>query len=430
MTRVRVWVNLGVFGALFAVLAWWGATNVVTIDALERPYRVTADFERTTGLQPNFDVTYLGVSQGRVGGVEARDDVVRVTFRLDRGSRIPSGVEARIQRKSAIGEPFVDLAPPPGYGGGGPYLAEGDHIPVERTGAPLEYAEVLRAARDLLAAVPPDRARVLVHELAAGLAGRTGDLRAGIDGLDRLTSSLAERTDALDRLATNSTRVVGVVADHRDAFGASFENLRLLAESLSRARGDLDGVLEHGPALAGAAGEVVAGVKPELDCMLRSFGVVLGAVADGGGIDDLGATLAGAPATRDVLLAVTDEREDGPWARVMLAINAANDQVPRYVPRKGPVAEPVVAGCSSALAPSGPASGSGADVDGPGGPGSQDGPGADGTDAAPAPIQGSRPGDDGAAGRWWIWLLAALGGLVVTAVLRPWRLLRRWWPSG
>ena len=49
-----------------------------------------------------------------------------------------------------------------------------------------------------------------------GLDGRSADLRRLAESTDQLAATFAARTDALDRLATNNTRLTQVVAQHRD----------------------------------------------------------------------------------------------------------------------------------------------------------------------------------------------------------------------
>ena len=65
----RVWLNLSVFLALFLLLVNWAIHNVITLDQIDRPYRVTASFESSPGLQANVAVTYLGVQVGTIDRV-------------------------------------------------------------------------------------------------------------------------------------------------------------------------------------------------------------------------------------------------------------------------------------------------------------------------------------------------------------------------
>src|SRR3546814_15046510 len=127
---------------------------------------IQCEFAATAGVATNSEVAYLGVNHGVVRSVESVDGKVRITMSIDRDKRIPAGSTARIFRKSAIGEPYIDFEPPAGHEDGGPYLDAGDTIPMARTSVPLESSELLRSASRVLGSVEPEATRTLIHELA------------------------------------------------------------------------------------------------------------------------------------------------------------------------------------------------------------------------------------------------------------------------
>ena len=75
-------------------------------------YKVTADFVAGGGLYQNANVTYRGVTVGRVESVELSDDGVVAHMRLNSGTPVPENVTATVKSVSAIGEQYVDLVPP------------------------------------------------------------------------------------------------------------------------------------------------------------------------------------------------------------------------------------------------------------------------------------------------------------------------------
>ena len=116
----RVLINLAVFGLLGLSLAYWTVTNVISFDFIDRPYTVTAHFDTSPGLSPHFEVTYLGQRIGAIKSVKLEGDRVKVTMGIDRDITVPRDVDAAVRRKSAVGEPYVDLYPTPGSN---PYAA-------------------------------------------------------------------------------------------------------------------------------------------------------------------------------------------------------------------------------------------------------------------------------------------------------------------
>src|SRR5882757_4100177 len=76
-------------------------------------YHVTADFKAGGGLYQNGNVTYRGVTIGRVESVGLTNDGVVADMRLNTNTPVPDNVTATVKSVSAIGEQYLDLVPPP-----------------------------------------------------------------------------------------------------------------------------------------------------------------------------------------------------------------------------------------------------------------------------------------------------------------------------
>jgi phospholipid/cholesterol/gamma-HCH transport system substrate-binding protein len=347
----RVAINLGVFGLVFAVMVYWAVNNIITIDSLERPYEISGEFAQAAGVRSDSEVTYLGVHYGRVSSVERREGGVRITMKIDRSKEIPAGAIARIFRKSAIGEPYIDFTPPTADPAPKGSIRKGEVIPEDRTTVPLEFSELLRSAGDLIGSIDADKAGSLVHELALGLDGRGQDLRDLTTGFDRITATFAARTEALDRLAENSTRITRVLADHRLSIGQSITNLRAVASSLRASKGDLQELLRSGPAFLTQTADLVAEQKRNLDCLLTDLAPVLH-VAGAEHTQDLAVLLEHGPTGFGYIFSALDREPDGPWIRVNLQVPVALE-APVYVPRKTLPVVPTISPCASTMVPAG-----------------------------------------------------------------------------
>ncbi len=348
----RTLVNLIFFNAVFVLMLVWAAGNIITIDAIERPYEITGDFAQASGVLPDAEVTYLGVNHGRVSKVERIPEGVRVTMKIHRGKEIPSASIARIFRKSAIGEPYIDFIPSEAYAGPDtPPLEPGDHVPIDRTTVPLEFSELLRSASELISSIEPEAAASLLHELSVALDGRGSDLRDLTIAIDELTGSFATRTDQLDRLAENNTRLISVLADHRLSLGQSMTNLRALTETLQRIDGDTRALLEDGPGFLGTTADLVADQKANLDCLLTDLDPILRTLAGPDQLDDLSRLLTSGPIGFGYAAAAVDHEADGPWVRVNLLVEVGGPPAEQYVPPRSLPAVPTVPSCSSPLVP-------------------------------------------------------------------------------
>lgn len=318
----RLTANLLVFVGIFLVMCVWAVRNVITIDAIEGPYEIDVEMAAASGLAADAEVAYLGINYGRIGDIDLVDGGVHATLKIDDGRRIPRGSIARVFRKSAIGEPYIDFQPPEGFdhegADDGDYYLPGDTVPVEDTRIPIEFSELLRTASALISSIEPERAATLLHELAAALEGRGDDLRTLTEASDTLAATFAERTEVLDRLVVNNTRLTAVLADHRGSLGQSLSDLAALAESLRAAGDDTEILLDRGTALLAEVGDLIHDARPELDCLLADLVVVNARAAEPERLDGLAHHLEAGPAAYAMLESTRDVEADGPWVRVNL----------------------------------------------------------------------------------------------------------------
>jgi phospholipid/cholesterol/gamma-HCH transport system substrate-binding protein len=124
--QLAVFVLISLLGVSYVSARYVGLTDKVTGST----YLVSADFAESGGIFTNAEVTYRGVTVGRVDRLELKSDGVRVHLRLDDGTQIPADTAAVVANRSAVGEQYVDLQP---KRAGAPYLAAGGVIPRRNT---------------------------------------------------------------------------------------------------------------------------------------------------------------------------------------------------------------------------------------------------------------------------------------------------------
>src|SRR2546423_11252519 len=331
----RIVYNLAFFGVIGLALAVWAATSVISFDFVDRPYKVTAQFDTSPGLSPRFEVTYLGQRIGAISKVELGKKLVTATMKLDRDRKVPRAVDAAVRRKSAVGEPYVDLQPSPNTDpDSGARLAAGDRIPVERTATPLAYSDLFRAVDQLVAAIDPGDLRSLVHELAVGVDGRGDSLRQLFVGVDQLTGDLADNAQLLDSTIADLTTLTHTIATHSGAVASSIDHLAALAQTLRSSENDVAALLEHGPTLGGTLAKLVTGSGSDLGCAVDALGVVTSKL-DRKTVDALNHVIAKSPKFLFVLSGLLTEK----GLKGRLAINVGPTG-PLVYPK--PLAPPVV----------------------------------------------------------------------------------------
>lgn len=358
----RVAINLVAFLGVFALMLWWAVNNIISFEFLERPYEIQGEFAGTAGVSAGSEVAYLGIHYGDVEDVELVDDQVLITMNIDRGKRIPAGSEARIFRKSAVGEPYIDFQPPDDYDDGGPYIEAGDLIPLEQTSVPLEFSELLRSASRVLSAVDPAQTRTLIHELAVALDGRGDTLRDLTVDSDALLQTFADRTDLLDSLSANSTRLTRTVTERRESLSSALRDLAAVGESLRNVEPDTRVLLDRGNELLQQTADLVGDVKKDLDCVLKDLDSVIDVTSTDENLGHLVTTLERGPTAFEYVFLTRDEEPDGVWVRTYTLFDSVNPPE-QYIPPKELPAVPEISPCVSELAPRG-SSGAAASVEG------------------------------------------------------------------
>jgi len=366
----RVLINIVFFAAVFVLMLSWAAQNLISVDQIEKPYRMKGSFVATSGVLKNAEVAYLGVHYGVVTSItleqggdgsscgvdpttnKPRSGCVQIAMSIDRGKKIPLHSIARIFRKSAIGEPYIDFQPPKSYDPANAtdasYYAANGVVPIDETRNPLEFDELLKTASALLANIDPVKAGSLMHELALALNGRTDSLRQLTTSLDELTATFAQKTDVLDRLAVNNTVITHVLATHADELGQSLTNLRLVADTLAAANGDTTKLLDQGSQLIGRLADLVSDEKGNLDCTLHDLADLTALTGSPEQIGNLQQLLTVGPQGFSTLALTIDQQPDGPWARVNLLTNPDNP-AKQYVPPLTLPPVPAVAPCTTTV---------------------------------------------------------------------------------
>ncbi|GAB3448533.1 MlaD family protein [Phycicoccus ginsengisoli] len=206
-------------------------------------YRVSADFEQSGGIFVGSEVTYRGVTVGRVEKLRLSRDGVLVDARIDRGVKIPKDTRVVVENRSAVGEQYLDFQP---RTAAGPDLSDGDTIPRKDTGYPLRVDNLLLHLDHTVNSVDKKDLQVVVDELGKGFADGGTDLQRLIDSGDRLTRSATEALPQTIRLIDDGRIVLDTQRDTSGQIKTFSSDFADLTATLKSSDGDLRLVLDRG----------------------------------------------------------------------------------------------------------------------------------------------------------------------------------------
>jgi phospholipid/cholesterol/gamma-HCH transport system substrate-binding protein len=224
------------FGLIFAM-----ATQVLSI--LQGMYTVNAIFPDAGGVFTDQEVTYRGLTVGRVGDMEVTREGVKIELLIEDDYQIPAeNTEARVMFKSAVGEQFIDILPATDSG---PYLEDGSTIPMERTDIPVSTQALLSTTDTVLKGVPPESLKGTIDSLAEGLAGRGNDIAITMESLADLSETFAERAPEVEGILRNGTELGDAFLESSDDFKVAITELVEVADLLADNRFTIQDLMEN-----------------------------------------------------------------------------------------------------------------------------------------------------------------------------------------
>lgn len=230
-----------IVGVTYVTVKYVGLGDLLT----GRSYLVSVDLAESGGIFEGAEVTYRGVTVGRVEALRLEGDGVRVDLRLDGTEQVPADTDAVVENRSAVGEQYVDLQPATADG---PFLAAGDVIARDRTRTPVPTEKLLLDVSRLVESVDRQDLQVVVSELGKAFAGGSRDLERLLDAGDRLTLAATDALPETLTLIDDGAIVLDTQRETGPAVRSFATDLADLSETLASERTDADlrAVLDNG----------------------------------------------------------------------------------------------------------------------------------------------------------------------------------------
>lgn len=279
-------VVIGAVSIVTIAILVFGAFNSSSLPIIGGGTVYKAQFSEAAGLRAGDEVRIAGVRVGQVDAVTLGETLVDVSFRVKK-QFVGDQTTASIEIKTLLGRKYLALDVR-----GNRAQDPDSTIPVSRTVSPFDIYPAFQQLTQTADSIDTTQLAKAFTTLSSAFQDTPESIRGVLDGLSRLSQTVASRDEALRSLLASANGVTKVLADRsqdlqailsqgallldelnqrRDAIRTLFTNTSALAIQLEGLVADNENTL--GPALDQLSG-VVGILTSNLDSIDRSLGLL------------------------------------------------------------------------------------------------------------------------------------------------------------
>ncbi|MGW0537176.1 MlaD family protein [Streptomyces sp. NPDC003032] len=271
-------------------------------DLGDHPYEITAEFRDVVSLFPHSAVKVNDVEVGRVTRIAPADDgwTARVTLKVNGGVHLPANAFANLEQSSVLGEKYVQLVAPDdmrarpdlqgaaaagtkaAYAKNHGRLRDGAVIPVARTNRNPEVEEVFGALSMILSGGGVQQIQTISGELNKALGGNEPEIRSMLRQINTTAKNLDKNKKHITAALDGMNRLSTTLATRDREIGEILRDLPPGLKVLSDQRTSLVTMLRALDSLSSVAVDTVNRTKADLVADLKALAPVLKNLADAG----------------------------------------------------------------------------------------------------------------------------------------------------
>ncbi len=228
--RERNKTTIGLIGLGLILLLVFGAFRSDSLPIIGGGTIYAADFSEAAGLQKMDEVRVAGVKVGKVVGIELAKDHVVVKLRL-KGVQLGRLTRAEIKIKTVLGRKYIAVSPD-----GDGELDPDTHIPISRTKAPYDISPAFQNLAKTVGEVDTTQLAASFTTLADAFRGTPKEVQASLNGLSRLSQTIASRDAKLRVLLDRANGVTTVLAARDDDLVGVLKDADLVLQEVKARR--------------------------------------------------------------------------------------------------------------------------------------------------------------------------------------------------
>src|ERR1700691_1244845 len=233
-------------------------------------YQLKAEFPASGGLSPTANVTYRGITIGKVTSVEPTEKGAEATMSIDSDFKIPLDASANVHSVSAVGEQYLDLV---SQGNAHGYFSPGQTM--TKGTVPSEIGPALDTANRGLEVLPKDKIGQLLDETAESVGGLGPALQRLVDSTQAIVGDFKNNIKQGDDIIQNSGPILDSQAVSRNAIDRWAHNLNILGAQTAQQDSHVKSILSQAAPTADQVSSVFSDVRESLPQTLANTEILL-----------------------------------------------------------------------------------------------------------------------------------------------------------
>ncbi|MGH8961196.1 MAG: MCE family protein [Jatrophihabitantaceae bacterium] len=239
---------IGAIGLVLIVVILWAAFNAGKLPLIGGGTTYSAYFTEAAGLTQGNEVRVAGVKVGQVESVgldySGGQGKVKVTFKV-KDAFIGDQSQAAIKLKTLLGAKFLAIDST-GTSKQDPH----ETIPESRTTSPFDVYPAFTELTTTVDSIDTTQLAKAFDVLSADFKNTPGSVKTVVNGLTRLSNTIASRDTALRNLLAKANDVTGVLASRDDQLQKLLTDGGLLLDELNARRDAIHSLLINTTVLA------------------------------------------------------------------------------------------------------------------------------------------------------------------------------------
>jgi phospholipid/cholesterol/gamma-HCH transport system substrate-binding protein len=264
----RQLIIFGILTLVALVVLGWYYLRIPTLVGIGQ-YQLKADLPASGGLYPTANVTYRGITIGKVTDVEPTEHGAQATMSIDSRYKIPVDASANVHSVSAVGEQFLDLT---SSGNPGRFFSPGQTI--TKGTVPSEIGPALDTANRGLEVLPKEKIGQLLDETSQAVGGLGPALQRLVDSTQAIVGDFKTNLRDVDDIIQNSAPILDSQVNSSSAIERWAHNLNILGAQAAQNDQHVKSILTHAAPTADEVNAVFSDVRDSLPQTLANLEIV------------------------------------------------------------------------------------------------------------------------------------------------------------